>query len=289
MRHITALTLSTLLTLALFATPGYADSQLVGAWTGQLDAQTQREITVRHVDGRRVYGWYCISVPGLLRVNDFYGDDGSAAGTVKASTPSPRWLRTTIRDYRISAAVAPEGDHMDVTAKSRKGRKHFELHLTEAANAPCHPRIVPLPVAGVPDDDRPAGDTFADALEAVGAHPHPFVGAWTGQRQNGMVIELTVTSVDADGHVQGLYCNVWASGWRATDMHRDIPGAIDATATATELSFRHERNGRQFAFTLDGPNAMTYVQTIPERGTKTTTMIRTDDPACAPRVIVPTT
>ena len=72
-------------------------------------------------------------------------------------------------------------------------------------------------------------------------------------------------------------------------MSPSRPARRNTTATATELSFRHERNGRQFAFTLDGPNAMTYVQTIPERGTKTTTMIRTDDPACAPRVIVPTT
>ena len=68
-------------------------------------------------------------------------------------------------------------------------------------------------------------------------------------------------------------------------MDREIPGAIDATATDTTVAF--ERNDRKFRFTLNDPETMTYVQTIPGKGSRSLALVRTDDPACATRVIVP--
>ena len=67
-----------------------------------------------------------------------------------------------------------------------------------------------------------------------------------------------------------------------------MPGAIRATATESELAFRHEHNGREFHFALDSPDTMTYTQTIPDKGSDTVAMTRTDEPVCARRVIVPT-
>ena len=286
MRH---LTLSALLSVAVIATTATAaDHPLVGTWTGNLDERTQRELTIRSVGAQRtVYGWYCIRQSGLHQINDFHGD-GSAPGTARALATKQR-ITTTIRDYRIRATVNRDGDHLDVTAKSRKDKRNYELALTAPETAPCRPRIVPLPVEGVPDDDRPPGETFADVLAGVGPDPHPFVGSWTGSAASGLVLELVVASVDDDGAVQGLYCNIWASGWRATDMNAAIPGAIVATATDRELGFRHEHNGRTFQFTLDTPDTMTYVQTIPGKGSQTIPIVRTDDPTCAKRVIVAAT
>ena len=288
MQHLPALTLSALLAIAFFPPPAYTDtdSRFVGTWTGHLNEQTQREITVRHVANRSAYGWYCIRQPGLHQITDFHGD-GSTAGAVSARA-TKRKLFATIRDYRITAAVNRDGDHLDVTAKSRKDNRRFELARTEPENAPCRPRIVPLAVTHVPNDDRPAGQTYADLQATRAPDTHPFVGSWTATRHNGLTIELNVTAVANDGAVQGLYCNRWASGWRATDMDRAIPGAINATATDSALAFRHKRNGREFRFTLNSPDRLTYKQTIPGKGTDTTTMVRTDDPTCAARVIVPT-
>ena len=285
MRTSTALTLSILLAFALFPTHA-AENHLIGTWVGTVDEESQSELTVRHVGERKIAsGYYCIRTPGRHGVNDFDAD-GSRAGAVQARATKTR-LTTTIRNFRLTAKVNRDRDTIQFRAKSQKRKVHRPMYATEAINAPCRPRIVPLTVDGVPDDDRPVGQTFADLLAVARTAPdaHPLVGSWTGQRASGLTIELNITSV-TDGLVQGLYCNTWASGWRATDMDRDIPGGIDASATDTTLTF--ERNDRHFNFTLDGPQAMTYGQTIPKRGSQTLAIVRTDDPTCASRVIVPT-
>lgn len=280
------LTLTLALALAIVVAPAHAadsDSPLTGTWTGDHDENTQRELVVRDVaNPKAVEGWYCLRTPGVHQVHDFHGD-GSHAGAVSASVKG-RSLFTQIRDYKITVKVTRDGDHADVEARSKKGRTKFELDLIEAAAAPCRPRIVPLPVDDVPADDHPPGETYADTIAASGPDRHPLVGSWTGQRANGLTIELNVVSVTDDGSVRGVYCNTWASGWRATDMDPEIEGGIDATATETTLLFGHK--GREFAFTADG-NAMTYVQHRPGKKSRTLAMTRTDDPTCAARVIVP--
>ena len=289
-------TLALLLLLAALATPSHgAGSHFLGSWEGEIVDKdqgaviAQREMTVHSIVDGTVYGWYCVreNTRAQLHINDFHGD-GSGHGQSAARATAQR-LTTTIRDYRLSATVNRDGDSMAVAAKTRKRTKRLELRRTELANAPCRPRIVPLPAPGVSDDDRPPGNTFADLIEAANTpDAHPFIGFWTGKRANGLVIELNVLSV-TEGAVTGLYCNTWSSGWRASDMDPQIPGAIAAIATDTKLTFRHERNGREFDFTLKGPDTMTYIQTIPDKGRDTVDMVRTNEPICATRVIAPTT
>ena len=285
MRTLNALKPTIFIALAFLTTEaGATDSHFVGTWAGDLDEHHQRELTVRGVSqGKTASGWYCIRGPGVHQVSDFHGD-GSRHGAVKARA-TKRKLTTKIRGFKITGVMNRDRDAIQFTAKSKKRTVEYALHPRQPAEAPCRPRIVPLPVAGIPDDDRPAGQTFADVLGVAVPESHPFVGSWTGERDNGLVIELNVTSV-ADGLVRGLYCNISPSGWRATDMDRELRGAIDAKATDTELTF--ERKDRAFSFTLDDPENMTYVQTVPGKGSRTLAMVRTDDPACASRVIVQT-
>ena len=290
MQYFRRLALVALFATAFFPSASYAgDNPFIGVWESQIDEHAQREISVRHIDNQIVHGWYCIRMIGrsLHQINDFSAN-GSAPGTVKARA-TKRKLSTIIRDYRIVAVPNQDRDHLDVTARSSNKKRRFEVHRVDPSNAPCSPRIIPLEVSGASDTDRPAGETYADA-GAVASDPHPLIGFWTGRRSNGLVIELSVTKVNA-GHVHGLYCNIWGSGWRATDIHPELAGAIRATATEEELGFRHEHNKREFQFILDDsdPAEMTYKQTVPGRGTDTVDMVRTDDPKCAARVIVPTT
>ena len=288
MHNLTALTLSALLAFALFPTPAAAtDNHFIGTWAGVLDAEHQRELTVRHVGPRRIVtGWYCIRGPGVHRITDFHAN-GSRDGAVQARATKTK-LTTTIGDFKITATVNRDRDTAKFIARSTKRKVEYDMHPSEPAAAPCRPRIVPLPVAGVADDDRPAGETFADGIAAADPDTHPFIGSWVGQRPNGLAIELNVTVIDSEsGAVTGLYCNTWASGWRGRDMDHNILGGIHATASQTELTF--ERNDRRFHFVLDGPDTMTYTQTIPEQGSQTLALVRTSDPVCAARVIVPTT
>lgn len=261
---------------------------IVGTWVGA-EVGFERELTVLHVDQDGVgYGWYCTHEPGVYRVTDFHSGR-TLHGAVEAWATA-RTLRTTVGEWVILAAVNPDGTIARVTASSahHAARKRYSLVRTDAAAAPCHPRIAPFVVDALPGDERLQEQTFADlVIDTVAvAGAHPLIGSWTGQRENGLTVELNIVAVADDGTVTGLYCNLWRAGWRATDMDYGIPGAIRATATESQVAFGHKDTGRTYTFTLEDQDTMTYVRAQPDKGAKTLAMVRTKKPTCASRIIV---
>ena len=268
-----------LLGILLATTSRASDNVLVGTWVSPDGA---RELAVHAVgENSLASGWYCFRVPGVYLVTDFHGY-GSAAGAVAAHT-MVRLLFTRTGSVGIRAMARPDRGDLQLTLRGRSHRTvEYEMRPGGPADAPCGARILPPTIGSVRDGRWPAGATVADRLAAAPSHPHPFVGSWTGERDNGLVIELNVTSV-ADGLVRGLYCNISPSGWRATDMDWAVSGAIHATATPRTLRF--EYNDRDFSFTLDESDQLNYVQTRAEGHPVRTVLVRVRDPVCARRVI----
>ena len=281
--HVTRTVFALALCLAT-TQPQAADVPLIGTWAS-VYAMPSRELTVRSVGhGRLIYGWYCVRTLGVHQIHDFAAS-GSRPGAVTA-TGSPTRLHTRFDDWELTATVNRDGDTAEIAGQRLLTKLDLTFTRTGPENAPCRPRILPLRAPGVPDDDRPAGQTFAEAIAAARAgETHPLVGTWSGRRR-GFAIELSIASVD-DGTVSGLYCVTWASGWRALDIDPEIPGAIAESATKNELTFTYKK--RHFSFRLDGPNTMTRHLSRPGKTMRTLQMVRTQAPVCAPRVIMPTT
>ena len=77
-----------------------------------------------------------------------------------------------------------------------------------------------------------ARETVADLIAAADPYTHPSAVPGPDSVRRALAIELNVTAIDSEsGAVTGLYCNTWASRWRATDMAHSIPGSMHATAS----------------------------------------------------------
>ena len=276
--------IATLILSALVWTAHATDSPFVGTWSGYISERAENELTIRHVttDGT-TSGWYCVRKAGQILAYDFH-TNGTRHGAVEAKI-NGETLMTQIGDFRIRASVNRTGDAIAFEAKSDKRTDKHTLHASPNAESPCRPRIIPIVVEGIANDDKPTGQTFAKLIAEQEPNRHPLIGSWSGQRKSGLLIELTVTDVSS-GRARGMYCNVWSTGWRALDMDPDIRGGIDASATDTTLQFNLK--GREFTFVADSPDTMTYVQKR-ATGTQTLKMERTTEPSCAARIIVPTT
>ena len=123
----------------------------------------------------------------------------------------------------------------------------------------------------------------------LGAHPagaddrNGFVGTWLGTWPNGLEIELTVTDVDEDGYVQGIYCNLRQTGIWFADLRRE-GGTAAARIVDDVLSFKISKTTGGFA--LDATNdALKLTHKRSGKNKKHLTVNRIESGECANRVV----
>ena len=124
--------------------------------------------------------------------------------------------------------------------------------------------------------------TLAVASPAASADTGPFTGSWVGTWPNGLVIELTVTDVDPDGFVKGLYCNLRKTGTWFADLQRE-GGTVAARVEDDAVTFKIGKTRWQFR-PADSPDELELTHKRSGKNKKNLTLARTDGPRCASRI-----
>ena len=114
------------------------------------------------------------------------------------------------------------------------------------------------------------------------ASPDGFIGTWLGTWPNGLEIELSVTDVDDDGYVNGLYCNLRKTGIWFADLRRE--GGVTAAKIGDDvLEFKIGKT--RWAFALEGPDKLKLTHKRSGKNKKYLTVDRIEQGECASRVV----
>ena len=120
------------------------------------------------------------------------------------------------------------------------------------------------------------------APTSVPASPEGFVGSWLGVWPNGLEIELTVSDVDDDGYVNGLYCNLRKTGIWFADLRR-VGGVTAAQISDDVLDFQIGKTRWRFA--LEGDDTLKLTHKRSGKNKKHLTVNRVEQGECASRVV----